>query len=81
MSLDRQALKTFVHKMIAAERAELGEKGIDQILERGRQWTLLYSEAFKTRSEAMSREWHLKRDRALRKRLRRLAQLKSGSEA
>jgi len=36
---------------------------------RGRTWVLLYAEKFPTRSEAMSREWHLKRDRAFRKRL------------
>ena len=36
---------------------------------RGRQWVLLHSEWFATRREAMSREWHLKRDRALRKKL------------
>jgi putative endonuclease len=36
---------------------------------RGRTWVLLYVEKFQTRSEAMSREWHLKRDRAFRKRL------------
>jgi putative endonuclease len=36
---------------------------------RGRIWTLLYSERHDTRSEAMSREWHLKRDRVFRKRL------------
>jgi putative endonuclease len=36
---------------------------------RGRTWELLHSEWFPTRREAMSREWHLKRDRALRKRL------------
>ena len=36
---------------------------------RGRAWTLLYTEAFATRGEAMSREWHLKRDRAFRKAL------------
>lgn len=36
---------------------------------RGRQWCLLYSESFATRNEAMSREWHLKRDRAFRKEL------------
>lgn len=33
---------------------------------RGRAWVLLYAEKFKTRGEAMSREWHLKRDRKLR---------------
>lgn len=36
---------------------------------RGRAWTLLHTEAFGTRNEAMSREWHLKRDRAFRKKL------------
>lgn len=36
---------------------------------RGRLWVLLYSESFATRNEAMSREWHLKRDRAFRKQL------------
>jgi putative endonuclease len=36
---------------------------------RGHVWVLLHSEKFATRREAMSREWHLKRDRAFRKRL------------
>ena len=36
---------------------------------RGRNWVLLHSEKLATRSEAMSREWHLKRDRAFRKQL------------
>ena len=36
---------------------------------RGRVWVLLHSECFATRAEAMSREWHLKRDRAFRKKL------------
>ena len=34
---------------------------------RGRSWTLLYAEQYATRREAMSREWHLKRDRGFRK--------------
>ena len=33
---------------------------------RGRRWTLLYAERYRTRGEAMSREWHLKRDRRFR---------------
>jgi putative endonuclease len=37
---------------------------------RGRAWILLYSEACKTRNEAMSREWHIKRDRKFRTSLR-----------
>ena len=36
---------------------------------RGRVWFLLYAETYQTRGEAMSREWHLKRDRKLRKQL------------
>ena len=37
---------------------------------RGRTWVLLYSEKCASRRHAMSREWHLKRDRAFRKKLR-----------
>ncbi len=36
---------------------------------RGRIWVLLHSECFPTRRQAMSREWHLKRDRKLRQQL------------
>ncbi len=39
---------------------------------RGRAWILLYAELYGTRHEAMSREWHLKRDRKFRDRLRKL---------
>ncbi|HEX4411035.1 MAG TPA: GIY-YIG nuclease family protein [Xanthobacteraceae bacterium] len=37
---------------------------------RGRAWVLLYSERCGTRNEAMSREWHIKRDRKFRTALR-----------
>jgi putative endonuclease len=36
---------------------------------RGRVWVLLYSEPCASRRHAMSREWHLKRDRKFRKKL------------
>jgi putative endonuclease len=36
----------------------------------GRKWILLYSESCKTKSDAMSREWHIKRDRGFRSKLR-----------
>ena len=36
---------------------------------RGRSWVVLHIETFATRNEAMSREWHLKRDRVFRKHL------------
>jgi len=38
---------------------------------RGRRWRLLYAEKYKTRADALSREWYLKRDRSLRRRLHR----------
>lgn len=47
---------------------------------RGRAWTLLYVERLDSRVAAMSREWHLKRDRRLRGELARgLAAATSGS--
>lgn len=61
-----------IERRLAAHNAGKGARST-----RGRTWTLLYSESFKTRSQAMSREWHLKRDRAFRRTLRRDAQLKS----
>lgn len=36
---------------------------------RGRMWVLLHAERFRSKRAAMSREWHLKRDRAMRRRL------------
>ena len=36
---------------------------------RGRRWRLLYAERYVNRGDAMSREWHLKRDRRFRKAL------------
>ncbi len=45
---------------------------------RGRAWVLLYAERYLTRGPAMSREWHLKRDRRFRKALTQgLAPLKA----
>lgn len=37
---------------------------------RGAVWSLLYAERHLTRGDAMRREWHLKRDRRFRARLR-----------
>jgi len=41
---------------------------------KGRHWQLLYAEALADRRKAMSREWHVKRDRKLRNALRRILQ-------
>ena len=52
-----------------AQRLAKHNNGTGARTTRGRTWTLLHSEGFATRNEAMSREWHLKRDRAFRKML------------
>ncbi len=53
-----------VERRLAQHNAGVGAKST-----RGRRWTLLHVERFKTRPEAMAREWRLKRDRPFRKRL------------
>jgi len=55
---------TDLDQRLARHNAGTGAKST-----RGRVWFLLYAERYQTRSEAMSREWHLKRDRAFRKAL------------
>jgi putative endonuclease len=50
-------------------RLEQHNRGKGARSTRGRVWTLLYSEACAGKRHAMSREWHLKRDRAFRRRL------------
>jgi putative endonuclease len=56
---------TELKRRLAQHNAGRGAKST-----RGRHWVLLYSECCETRSEAMSREWHLKRDRKFRTALR-----------
>jgi putative endonuclease len=51
-------------KRIARHNAGTGARST-----RGRIWEVLHTEAFATKQEAMSREWHLKRDRTFRKEL------------
>src|ERR1700747_1098662 len=56
---------TDLKRRLRQHNAGLGAKST-----RGRKWTLLYFECCKTRSEAMSREGHIKRDRNFRASLR-----------
>ncbi len=52
---------TDLEKRLAAHNDGSGAKAT-----RGRQWRLVHSEVFKTRSAAMSREYELKKDRKAR---------------
>ncbi|HTT97074.1 MAG TPA: GIY-YIG nuclease family protein [Rhizomicrobium sp.] len=56
---------TDLEKRLAQHNSGKGAKST-----RGQCWSLVYAEKYKTRSEAMSREWHLKRDKAFRRDLR-----------
>tara|TARA_B110000438_G_C15361775_1_gene456644 strand:+ start:137 stop:421 length:285 start_codon:yes stop_codon:yes gene_type:complete len=53
-------------------RLKAHNSGIGAKSTRGRQWELLYVERHRNRSEAMSREWQLKRDRKFRQNLREI---------
>ena len=48
---------------------------------RGRVWVLLHAERFASRSEAMSREWYLKRDRKFRRTLAQTLRGEDGGRA
>ena len=56
---------TDLDRRIAEHNSGIGARST-----RGRKWHLLYAELCITRREAMSREWHLKRDQEMRKKLR-----------
>jgi putative endonuclease len=47
-------------------RLEKHNSGTGARATRGRRWALLYAERYQNRGEAMSREWHIKRDRKFR---------------
>ena len=49
------------------QRLEKHNAGTGARSTRGRHWNLIYAERYDSRHKAMSREWHLKRDRAFRK--------------
>ena len=55
------------------QRLDAHNSGTGARSTRGRLWELLYAERYLNRRDAMSREWHLKRDRAFRRRLGRVS--------
>jgi putative endonuclease len=55
---------TDIDKRLERHNAGAGAKST-----RGRAWAILYAERHPSRHAAMSREWHLKRDKAFRKSL------------
>jgi putative endonuclease len=72
-SMKKGAPRTYVGWTTDLDR-RLGEhnSGTGARSTRGRSWRILYAERFTNRGPAMSREWHLKRDRKFRRQLARL---------
>jgi putative endonuclease len=67
---DARGVRTYVGWALdPARRLAAHNSGRGARSTRGRTWALIHVETFASKQEAMRREWHLKRDRAFRKRL------------
>lgn len=71
-TVTRRGARTYVGWTLdPARRLEQHNAGTGAKSTRGHSWSLLYVERLGTRVDAMSREWHLKRDRRFRGELAR----------
>ena len=52
------------------KRISLHNRGRGAKFTRGRKWTLIYKEKFKSKREAISREYYIKKNRVLRNKLK-----------
>ena len=52
------------------KRINLHNSGKGAKFTRGRKWVLIYKEKFKTKKEAISREYYIKKNRVLRNKLK-----------
>ena len=52
------------------KRINLHNSGKGAKFTRGRKWTLIYKENFKSKKEAISREYYIKKNRSLRNKLK-----------
>ena len=52
------------------KRISLHNSGIGAKFTRGRKWILIYKEKFKSKKEAISREYYIKKNRSLRNKLK-----------
>ena len=71
-TLTRRGAQTYVGWTLdPARRLDQHNAGTGAKSTRGQPWCLLYVERHENRTAAMSREWHLKRDRRFRSQLAR----------
>ena len=52
------------------KRLQLHNSGNGAKFTRGRKWKLIYKECYETKSKALSREYHLKKNRVLRNKIK-----------
>ena len=52
------------------KRVDLHNSGKGSKFTRGRKWILIYKEKFKSKNEAISREYYIKRNKQLRKKIK-----------
>ena len=52
------------------KRIDLHNSGKGAKFTRGRKWVLIYKEKFKSKKEAISREYYIKKNRALRNKIK-----------
>ena len=52
-------------------RIKLHNSGKGAKFTRGRKWTLIYKEKYKSKKEAISREYYIKKNRSLRKKIKK----------
>ena len=52
------------------KRIDLHNSGKGAKFTRGRKWILIYKEKFKSKKEAISREYYIKKNRSLRKKIK-----------
>ena len=53
------------------KRINLHNSGKGAKFTRGRKWILIYKEKFKSKNEAISREYYIKKNRSLRKKIKK----------
>ena len=53
------------------KRIKLHNSGKGAKFTRGRKWTLIYKEKYKSKKEAISREYYIKKNKSLRKKIKK----------
>tara|TARA_B100000989_G_scaffold282770_1_gene248130 strand:+ start:892 stop:1155 length:264 start_codon:yes stop_codon:yes gene_type:complete len=69
-SLGKQKITYVGYTNNLKERIKRHNSGQGAKFTRGRKWTLIYKENFKSKKEAISREYYIKKNRVLRNRLK-----------